>query len=365
MTGSVLALAFTTALVALTALTAACGPKPSAAPPAPPPVPLHLDSACELAPSAAIEWVVDARPRALAEIPDLIPAIALVVPEARFATFAATHGGIDVRQITDLCVAKYKDSLLTVARAPLDPARVEKAFAERMTHPGGRSVDVVNPPVVRVWGEVNGEAQEVVVFARELVAFEQGKAGPVRASEAFALGKLRRASPVLRSSSLARAVQLVGEAPVRAFAPGPFEGQTAQGLGGLMRASTAVAASARFAGAPANVAVRIVLTGAWGKDAPAAAERLAAAVHVVSESAFGRLLGLDHPVVSPQVRGTDDALVVDVTVDGAALARGVHDALDAEIGDIMRGGATPRRLPEGTDARDVPNVPAAPDAGKP
>ena len=80
------------------------------------------------------------------------------------------------------------------------------------------------------------------------------------------------------------------------------------------------------------------LTGAWGKDAPAAAERLAAAIHVVSESPFGRLIGLDHPVVSPQVRGTDEALVVDVTIDGAALARGVHDALDAEIGDIMRGG---------------------------
>jgi hypothetical protein len=345
-----MALALTTALAtALVSTTPGCGPKPSAAPPAPPPVPLHLDSACDLAPSAAVQWVVDARPRAVAEIPDLIPVIALVIPEARFATFAATHGGIDVRQITDLCIARYRDALLTVARAPLDPARVERTFAERMTHPGGRSVDVVNPPVVRVWGEVNGEAQQLVVFGRELVALEQGKAGPIRATEAFALGKLRRSSPVLRGGSLAKAVELAGDAPVRAFAPGPFEGETAQGLGGLMRASTAVAASARFAGAPAKLAVRIVLTGAWGKDAPAAAERLAAAVHVVSESAFGRLLGLDRPLVSPQVRGTDDALVVDVTIDGAALARGVHDALDAEIGDIMRAGASS----------------AAVDAGKP
>jgi hypothetical protein len=326
--GSVIALALTS-----------CGPKPNATPPAPPPVPLHLDSACDLAPSAAVEWVLDARPRAVAETPDLIPVIALVIPESRFATFAATHGGVDVRQITDLCVAKYKETRLTVARAPLDPARLERTFADRMTHPGGRSVDVVNPPVVRVWGEVNGEAQQLVVFARELVALEQGKAGPVRATEAFALGKLRRAQPVLRGGPLARAVELVGDAPVRAFAPGPFEGETAQGLGGLMRASTSVAASARFVGPPAKLGIRIVLTGAWGKDAPAAAERLAAAVHVVSESPFGRLLGLDHPLVSPQVRGMDDALVVDVTIDGTSLARGVHDALDAEIGDIMRGGA--------------------------
>ena len=115
-----------------------------------------------------------------------------------------------------------------------------------------------------------------------------------------------------------------------------FEGEIAQGLGGLMRASTAVAASARFAGAPAKIALRIVLTGAWGKDAPAAAERLAAAVHVVSESAFGRLLGIDRPLLAPQVRTMEDALVVEVTIDGMALARGLHDALDAEISEIMR-----------------------------
>jgi hypothetical protein len=314
-----------------------CGPKPIAGPVAPPPVALHLEPACDLAPSGGLEWVVEANPRALASIPDLIPAIALVVPEARFATFAAAHGGIDVRQITDLCIAKYKETVLTLARAPLDPVRVEKTFSDRVTHPGGRTVDVVSPPVVRVWGEVNGEAQQLIVFARELVALEQGRPGPARAAEAFAQGKLRRSSPALRGGPLPRALQLLGDGPVRVLAPGPFEGEIAKALGGLIRASTAVAASARFDGPPAKIAVRVVLTGAWGKDAPAASERLAAAVHVVSESAFGRLLGLHQPVVAPQVRGTEDALVVDVTIDGIALARGLHDALDAEIGDIMRG----------------------------
>jgi hypothetical protein len=332
---SALALALTTALVTSSA---GCGPKPIPPPPARPAVPLHLDSACELAPSAGVEWVVDAKPRTLAEIADLIPVIALVVPEARFATFAAAHGGIDVRQITDLCIAKYKDSLLTVARSPLDPVRVEKEFTERVTHPGGRSVDVVNPRVVRVWGEVNGEAQELVLFAREVVALGQGRAGPVRAAESFALGKLRRAAPVLRGPAIAPAVRLIGDAPIRAFAAGPFEGELGQGLGGLMRASTAVGVSARFVGAPAQVAVRIVLAGAWGKDAPAAAERLAAAVNVVAESPFGRLLGLNHPLAGPHVRGEGDALFVEITLDATAVARGLHDALDAEIGDIMQGG---------------------------
>lgn len=322
--------------LALALVGSACGPKPIAAPPAAPPVALHLAPACDLVPSAGVEWVVDAKPRALAELPDLIPVIALVVPEARFATFTTNHGGIDVRQVQDLCIAKYKDTTLTIARAPFDPLRVEKAFVDRVTKPGGRQLDVPNPPVVRVWGEVNGERQQLVVFARELVALEQGQPGVVRAAEAFAQGKLHRASPALRGGTLTRAVELAGDAPVRAFAPGPFEGETAQGLGGLMRASTAVAASAQFVGAPAKIALRIVVTGAWGKDAPAAAERLAAAVHVVAESPFGRLLGLDHPVVAPQVTTMEDALVIEVTIDGTTLARGLHDALDAEIGEIMR-----------------------------
>lgn len=322
------------AMAALVVAAFGCGARPPPPPAGPPPVALHLEPACDLAPSAGLEWIVEAKPRTVAEIPDLIPVIALVVPEARFAAFTASHGGVDVRQITDLCVAKYKGAVLSVARTPIDPQRIEKTFTDRVTHAGGRTLDVSNPPVVRAWGEVNGEAQQVVTFGREVVAHEQGKPGPIRAAEAFAQGKLRRASPALRGT-LARAVELTGDAPVRAFAPGPFEGEMAQALGGLVRASTAVGISARFAGAPAKIALRVVLTGAWGKDAPAAADRLAAAVHVISESPFGRLLGLHAPVAPPQIRGTDDALVVEVTIDGTALARGVHDALDAEIGEIM------------------------------
>jgi hypothetical protein len=325
------------ALVTLAALvTLSYAPKAVTPAPGPPPVPLHLEPACDLAPSAGLEWLIEAKPRAITAIPDLIPALALVVPEARFTTFAATHGGVDARQVQDLCVARYKDALLSLARAPLEPSRVERAFTERVTHAGGRAVDVPNPPVVRLWGEVNGEPQQVVLFDRELVALEQGRPGPVRAAEAFALGKLKRAAPALRGAALARAAQLLGEAPVRAFAPGPFDGEIAQGLGGLIRASTAIAASADFAGPPARIALRVVLTGAWGNDGPAAAERLAAAAHVVAESPFGRLLGLDHPTTPPRVRTLEDALVLEITVDGAALARGIHDALDAEIVEIMR-----------------------------
>jgi len=328
--------AFVAASFVFAFATVSCGPKAPAAPPPPPPVPLHLSPACDLAASAGLEWIVDARPRSIAEIADLIPAIAQVVPEARFAAFSASHGGIDVRQVTDLCVAHYRESTLTIARTAFDPARVEQAFAERVTRPGGRALDVPNPPVVRLWGEVTGEPEQLVLFGREAIAFAQGRAGSVRVAEAFALGKLKRATPALKGAALARAAELLGDAPVRVFAPGPFEGEAAQGLAGLMRASTSVAVSASLTGPPSRLAVTLVLTGAWGKDADAAAERLRAAAHVVAESPLGRLLALDRPLGEARVRGMADALVLETTVDPMALARGVHDALDAEIADILR-----------------------------
>lgn len=320
------------------ALATGCGGKrPPPTPPGPPPVPLHLERACGLAPAAGLSWVVELKPRAIAEIPDLIPAIALVLPEERLQTFATAHGGVDLRQVQDLCVARYKSALLSVARVPLDPEKVAAAFETRATSTVTRTFLASNPRVVRLSAEVSAEPQQLVVFGRESVAVEQGKAGPLRAAEAFAFGKLKKAVPALEGAALRRVSEVLGDAaPVRAFAPGPFEGETGSGLGGLMRAATAVGASARWAGSGSGIAVRVVLTGAWGDDAPAAAERLGAAAHVLSESAVGHLFGLHRPIRAPSVHVEPDALVLDAVIDGAALARGIHDAVDAEVADIMR-----------------------------
>lgn len=314
-----------------------CGAKaPPAAPPEPPATPLHLSPACDLVPAAGLSWVVEASPRAIAQADDLIPAIATIVPESRLQLFAASHGGVDPRQVEDLCIARYGATTLTVARTPIDPARVAKAFDDRSTKAVVRAKLVARPAVVRLAGERAGEPERLVLFGREALAFEEGRAGPLRAAEAFALGKLRRAAPALRGAALAHAAHVAGDAPLRAFAPGPFEGEAARGLGGLLRATTAVAVAATpVRGTPA-IAVRLVLTGGWGEDASAASERLAAAAHVLAESGVGKLFGLDRPLEGPRVRTTRDALVLEVTLDAAALARGMHDALDAEIHEIMR-----------------------------
>lgn len=315
-----------------------CGAKKPPAPPGPPPIPLHLEPACDLAQSAGLSWIVEAKPRTIAEIPELIPAIALVLPEERLKGFAASHGGIDLRQTNDLCVARYKDALLSIARVPLEGEKVAAAFEARTAKPAPRTLLAPNPRVLKMTGEVSGESQHLLIFGNEAAAIEQGKPGPLRAAEAFAFGKLKRAAPALRGVALAKASEVLGDVPVRVFAPGPFEGETANGLGGLLRAATAVAGSARWAGTGANVAVRIVLVGAWGDEAlvARALERFAAAAHVLAESPTGHLFGLHHPIQGPTVHAEGDALVLDVTLDGDVLARGLHDAVNADVVEMMR-----------------------------
>lgn len=326
---------------------ASCGPPPKPAPPPPPATPLALSPACSLAPAAKLEWVVDARPRAIAETPELVPAIALVVPERRFVAHAQGTGGVDLRQVQDLCVARYPETTLVVARTPIDPRRVEEAFSARAKTVEGRAVDVANPPVVRTWGDIPGGREQLVVFGRDAVATELGRFGPLRAAEAFALGKLKKATPALRGKALAPLAAHLGDAPLRVLAPGPFEGETARGLGGLLGAATAIGVAARVPSkeelavrhvtttVTTPIHVRVVLTGAWGEDGPRAADRLAAAANVVAESGLGHLLGLHRPIDGPRARAEGDALVFEAIFDGMLLARGMHDALDAEVREIM------------------------------
>jgi hypothetical protein len=185
---------------------------------------------------------------------------------------------------------------------------------------------------------VHGERQQVAMLGRDAVAVEWGRFGPLQAACYFAQGKLHRSHPALRSDPLSAAADRLGDAPVRGFAPGPFEGPWAAGLGGLLRAATALGAAARtveVAGADPALELTLVLLGTWGDSWSAAAERLGAAFSVLSEDPFGRLTKLNRPRSGPAVTGDPAALRLVVAVDPVALARGVRDATDASVAAMM------------------------------
>jgi hypothetical protein len=145
------------ALLAAMAAVAACGggaargASRGAGGPSAPAASLALDPIVDRVPAAGLTWLVDARLRDLLGDPVLIPAVALLVPEARFEAFARRNGGVDLRQTSELAVAGYPDATLALARTVVDPARVESAFAARALAVEGRAQ---GGGITRVWGTV-------------------------------------------------------------------------------------------------------------------------------------------------------------------------------------------------------------------
>jgi hypothetical protein len=334
---ALLALASLAALGSLLACGGSAATKPATPTPTPLP-PLHLDPVTDLVAAAGLVWLVDARPRDIFGELDLIPALGLVMPEANLDAFATDNGGVDLRQVTALAYARYPDATLAIARGVFDPPRIEKTFTARLAPLDGRAND--DGRVLRLWGTAGGERQQVAVFGQTAVALERGKLGPLRAAEAFAAGRLKRAKPALRADPLSRAAELLGDAPLRAFAPGPFDAEGQGGaLGGLLAASTAVAASATPAGATpeghAKLSLKLALLGAWGDDAPRAAERLGSVWSRLGTDPFGRLCGVDKPLDGPKLTPSPDAVTLEATLDALAVARGIHDLTSANVREIM------------------------------
>ncbi|MBV9948236.1 MAG: hypothetical protein JOZ69_15395 [Myxococcales bacterium] len=318
-------------------LLAACGPPRGAIAPATSPgasPPLKLDPLIDLVAAGGLVWLLDLRPHELLAAPAVRAAVAEVVPAARFEAFARYHGGVDLRALDELAIAAYPRASLALARGAIDPDRVEAAFAARADPVEGRARE---GRVRRVWGPVRGEPRAVAVLGAEGVALERGAPGPLRAAVYFAEERLRRSLPALRAAPLATIAPQAGDGPIRAFAPGPFESDRAGGLAGLLRAATAVALTARpWPAAPEGcIAVRIVLSGAWGNDAGAAAERIRSAFGVLAADPLGRLTGLDAPRSGPTVSGDADAIRLEVALDLAALARGLHTVMDASLEEMM------------------------------
>jgi hypothetical protein len=298
--------------------------------------PLDLDPLVDLVPAAGLVWLIDVRPRELRASPSLAAVVMAAAPDERLDAFARRYGGVDVRQADQLAVAALGRATLGLARIPVEPRRVEEAFAARATNVDGRAVE---RGATRVWGTVGAEREQIATFGREAVGVEFGGLGPLQAAIYFAQGRLKRSLPALRAEPLAAAAARLGEAPLRAFAPGPFDADWARGFGGLLGAATAVAARVRPGepgpdGGP-TLRLRLLLMGAWGNDAAAAATRFAASFRVLAEDPLGRLTGLDRPVDGPVATGGPDALALDVALDPVTMSHGVHAVAGAPLGEIL------------------------------
>ncbi|XYH99060.1 hypothetical protein ACMHYB_04645 [Sorangium sp. So ce1128] len=318
----------------------ACGgaPRPPARP-APPLPPLGTADLTRLLPQAGLRWLVLARPREIAAVPWLIPSIGLVAPEENLARHARATG-VDLRQVREAAIASYAGAAgevrFYVARHSGDPRAIERLFRRRLTGKERRALD--RPDVVRVTGDIGRAPHALVLLGPDVVGVQEGGSplrGPARVASLYALGRLKRSPTALSGGPLAALAARFGPAPVRAFAPGPFDGELARGARGLLAGATAVGAAARPS-AREGIALAIAVSGDFSTSGEAASEELLLAWNELAQGSFGHLLGLDAPVEPPLATHAPDAVAVAVELSPQALARGLAAATGERIEEMLR-----------------------------
>ncbi|WP_437677550.1 hypothetical protein [Sorangium sp. So ce131] len=321
------------------ALPSCGGAPPPARRPSPPLPPLGTADLTRLLPQAGLRWLVLARPREIAAVPWLIPSIALVAPEENLARHARATG-VDLRQVREAAIASYAgasgDVTFYLARHSGDPRALERLFRRRLTGKERRASE--RPDVVRLSGDIGAAPHTLVLLGPDVVGLQDGgsgERGPARVASLYALGRLRRAPPALSGGPLRALSDRLGPAPVRAFAPGPFEGELARGARGLLAAATAVGAAARPS-VREGIALAIAVAGDFSTSGEAASEELLSAWNELAHGSFGHLLGLDAPVEPPLATHAPDAVAVAVELNPRALARGLAAATGDRLQEMLR-----------------------------
>ena len=329
-------------LLGAATLLAACSAKPPpdavAIKPASPP-PLRVPELTRLLALADLRSLIFAKPREIASISWLIPAIGRVATEGNLTRFAQKVG-FDLRQIHEAAIATYGrgdgESTLYLVRHNVDPVSIERLFRARLVGGERRSVD--RPDLVRVSGKIGTRTTTLVALGADVIGFQVGGStsrGAARVASLYALDKLKKSPTALADDPLRALSMRLGDAPLRAFAVGPFEGEVARGARGLLAGATAVGATVRPS-AREGLLLVIAVAGDFTRSGEAASRELATAWRELANGSFGRLLGLDHPVEPPLPTHGADAVAVAVELDPDKLAKGLAAATSARIDEIMR-----------------------------
>jgi hypothetical protein len=178
----------------------------------------------------------------------------------------------------------------------------------------------------------------VVLIGRDVAGFQEGGSmsrGPARIAALFAENKLKSAHTVLTVEPIRSLAARLGPAPLAAVAPGPFEGEVARGLRGLLGAATAIGGVMRPSERQ-GFALTIGVAGDFTGSAAAASGELLAAWNELASSPLGHLLGLDSPLAAPAVTSAPEVLLLSVELSGRALAEGLAKATATRVEDIFK-----------------------------
>ncbi len=314
----------------------ACRARAPAPPPsvaratAPPPKiePIHAGPLTDFVPAAGLRWLVAGSPRRIMDDPALSRLAWGLLGEDGLAELTA-RTGLELRIAEEAAVAGYPSSTLFLA-ATSDPTRAERAFRARTTaEPRSRSP---HPEVTALTGVIGAQPCTLVSARDRFVALSVGDPRPAWAVLGFALGRVDLPA-ALQGAALATLPAHPAQAPLRFYAPGPFEGEWNAGPRGLLAFATAVAVVAE-AGSAGQLRLEVFVAGSFGAD-DWTRDRLGESWGDLADSHLGQLLGIDEPREPPVIRAEPTHVSLRVGLDVAVLVAGLRAAVLAELPEIL------------------------------
>lgn len=358
-----------------------CGAAPLPVTIQPPLPPLATSPLSTLVAAAGVRWLLVAAPKDLLGVPWVPPLVDVAVSGARFERFAKTTG-IDLRTLPEAVVAacapaspkggaatapplssadpavaappsassgapaagaspappagEDDDVMFYLARHTGDAQAIERSYRARFTSAEKRAVE--RPDLIRVSGKVGQRQSAAVFLGRDVAGFQDGGSasrGPARVAALFAEGKLKHARSALAGEPLRSLALRLGQGPLAAYAPGPFDGELARGLRGLLGAATAIG-GVLGPTERQSFLVRVAVAGDFSTSAAPASDELLGAWKDLAGSRLGHMLGLDKPVSAPVTQGAPDVVMLAVELSGRALAEGLAAATASRVEDIFR-----------------------------
>ncbi len=301
--------------------------------------PLDTKDLAALVPAAGLSFLVLVRPREIAQIPWLIPAIAEIAPEQNLARFAA-QTGVDLRQVSEAVIARFDASFagadLQLARHNGDAGTIEKLFQSRIVKSARRTED--RPDLVRLSGQIGSHAEAFARLGADVVGFQEGGdlgRGPLRVATLYATGRLKKTPRALATAPLDALRARFGSAPFIALAKGPFDDEWKHAARGLLEAATGAGAAMRPT-AREHLGIAVALAGDFRATGRAASDVFLGAWDDFASSEMGRILGLDQPIERPLATFSDDAVAVSVEVEPNRFARGLEALVTEDLQAIMR-----------------------------
>lgn len=309
-----------------------------------PAAPLHDGPLTDYVPAPSLAWLLAAEPSRIAAQPGVLEALGPLVDEAAFGRFV-DHSGFDLRKTHHAVIAGFELGTLYLVDET-DPA-VERSFRERLL--AEKVARSPHPALTRIHGVVGTTPEALLRAEDRLVAWSVGDLTLVRLVEGYLTGRFRRTPSALRGAALGPHADFAADAPLRFWAPGPFELLGAFGPPESLPDVTAtLAALEPFQPAVcacrgpdlAGPAVRIYVSfaGPWAPG-DVTTTPLERAWRALAESPTGRLLGLDAPLRAPEFSVTElaDGARLDLRVEFPLrpLARNLRAVLTGSLEEVL------------------------------